>query len=318
MKNLEELEYEVAMWTEKNEREKLLEFEKPPDDYFNSIPEIFLDETALYRCFNNKDELLYIGISVSATTRNSQHAKGSVWASDVVVISIERLNTRQLALAAEEKAIKTEYPKYNKQHNYGEIPRGLGSANVLSFQNRDNNGKFVIGGLRITGSLGDYHDRNLVSYTKNERKLNTASNAWKIYCIFCFKPWEDKVIEIDVCSLMSIFGFSYREECVKHFIQNVIEPSLKLIKYVLYELEDLDKELIDIEGWVKTNPHRSGKYLTHTIKKTEGHITRIVFINNKKQTQEGTYLDVLADKLGVDIEELRIYQKVQQIFDSKK
>jgi predicted GIY-YIG superfamily endonuclease len=317
MKNLEELEYEVAMWTEKNEREKLLEFEKPPDDYFNSIPEIFLDETALYRCFNNKDELLYIGISFSATTRNSQHAKRSGWASDVVVINIERLNTRQLALAAEEKAIKTEYPKYNKQHNYGERPRGLGSADVCSFQNRDNNGGFVIGGLRISNSLSN-HDGSLVRYAINETKLNAKGNPLKIYNIFCFKPWEDQIIEMDLGTLMSIFGFKYKQEHVKHFTENVIDPAIMLMKKSLFFVEETFEAYNELEDTIKRNPHCSGKYLTYTIKKTEGNIIQIVFINNKEPTQQTTYLDVQADKLGIDIEDLRIYQKVKQILDSKK
>lgn len=72
--------------------------------------------TALYRHYNEMGELLYVGISLSAINRLSQH-KTSGWFIEIAKVDIEQFETRMLALNAEETAIKKEKPKYNKIHN---------------------------------------------------------------------------------------------------------------------------------------------------------------------------------------------------------
>jgi len=72
--------------------------------------------TALYRHFNAAGELLYVGISLSAINRLSQH-KSSGWSGEIIKVEIEHFESRMLAKDAEEKAIKLEKPKYNKAHN---------------------------------------------------------------------------------------------------------------------------------------------------------------------------------------------------------
>lgn len=305
----EELMYDVAAWVAQIESKKLEESEKSPHDYFEALEEAFLDETALYRCFNNKDELLYVGVSYSAINRFSQHKTSSKWAKDVVTIYIEPFDSRDLALAAEKKAIKTEYPKHNDQHNNGERPQELGHATVCSFKRRTN-GK-VVTGLRIDSSL-DNDEPDLVTYKMDEQIFDKIRNAWKLYNVFCFKPWEDKVIEIEIKALMSIFDFKYRFDDFEYLREVVIEPALKLIKNTLDWVEDTIKAFNELEDTVKKNVHCSGKYLTYTTKKTDGFVTYVVFVNNKEPTPQPTYLEVRADKSGIDREDLRTYEMVRR------
>lgn len=72
-------------------------------------------KTTLYRAFNGENELLYVGISHSVMARIGQHKSAGVWHGKCVRITLEHFATRELARKAENKAIKKEYPIYNKQ-----------------------------------------------------------------------------------------------------------------------------------------------------------------------------------------------------------
>lgn len=275
---MEELEYELAEWLAHAEREKLEESKKSPHDYFDALEEDGEEKTHLYRCYDNQDQLLYLGVSLSAFRRFIQHKTRSKWAKDVVKhIYIEYFDSRDLALAAEEEAIKTEYPKFNIQHNHGKRPWGHGRSTVCSFKYQDNNGKFVTG-IRIGCSPYSY-EPDLVTDEMDEQIFNIAGNALQLYRIICFKPWQDKVIEIEVNALMYIFGIKYHLEDFECFWKLVIDQALEMI----------------------TN--YSEKHLTYTTKKTEGYITHIVF-KKIKNTPHLTYLEVLADRLGINSDDL--------------
>lgn len=84
-------------------------------------------KTALYRHFGENDVLLYVGISLSATTRLAQHSKNAPWYEDIKRITIEYLDTRELAIIAEKKAIIFERPLFNQEyykHKY-RIPNNI-------------------------------------------------------------------------------------------------------------------------------------------------------------------------------------------------
>lgn len=72
--------------------------------------------TALYRHYSG-EELVYIGISISAFNRLSGHKSTSKWFMDISKVDIEWFENRQKALEAEANAIKTERPKFNIAHN---------------------------------------------------------------------------------------------------------------------------------------------------------------------------------------------------------
>lgn len=75
------------------------------------------EKTDLYRHFNSLGELLYIGISINAAQRFKSHAAEKSWADQVSRIEIEKFQTRDDALKAEEIAIKKEKPLYNFVYN---------------------------------------------------------------------------------------------------------------------------------------------------------------------------------------------------------
>jgi excinuclease UvrABC nuclease subunit len=72
-----------------------------------------LGETKLYRHFDAAGELLYVGISLNAVYRLSQHKDHSAWFSSISNVTIETFPTRKDALDAETTAIIKEKPKHN-------------------------------------------------------------------------------------------------------------------------------------------------------------------------------------------------------------
>ncbi len=279
----------------------------------SQFEEAFLDETALYRCFNNQDELLYIGISYSATNRISQHKTRSMWAKYVVAIHIEHFGSRAKALIAEGIAIRAEYPKFNKQQNNGERPYQLGHSTICSFKHAAtiNNGN-ILNGLRISGSPY-IHEPDLITGRIHDRNINIGQNAWELRKMFCFKPWEDKILEIEIETLFNLFGFEYRFEYIEDFRRYVIDPALKMIEDTISEANALEDAISVIDGTVKKNVYCSGEHLTCTAKKAWGCVTHLVFVNNKEPIKPPTYLEVLADKRGIDREEFKTYARVRRM-----
>ncbi|MBP5892819.1 GIY-YIG nuclease family protein [Streptomyces scabiei] len=78
--------------------------------------------TALYRCFDADEELLYVGISYDPTARWKQHQSNSPWWRDVAVRTVEWFDDRPAAEAAERKAIQTEGPRHNVVHRPTPVP----------------------------------------------------------------------------------------------------------------------------------------------------------------------------------------------------
>ena len=69
--------------------------------------------TALYRCYNESEELIYVGIAVDPQRRWKHHASLTPWWPEVQRRSIEWHDDRRSALNAEAAAIVTESPVYN-------------------------------------------------------------------------------------------------------------------------------------------------------------------------------------------------------------
>lgn len=75
------------------------------------------DRTTLYRHFDARGGLLYVGISRNESDRFRQHKRESRWAHEVARVSTEEFPTRKAALVAESFAIVRERPLYNKRRN---------------------------------------------------------------------------------------------------------------------------------------------------------------------------------------------------------
>lgn len=73
-------------------------------------------QTALYRHYDEHDTLLYVGISLSAVQRLSEHMAGSRWHRFIARVDVQWLPSRETAEQAEEMAIRLEGPIFNIRH----------------------------------------------------------------------------------------------------------------------------------------------------------------------------------------------------------
>lgn len=70
--------------------------------------------TQLYRHFDRRDRLLYVGLSINAMHRGHGH-KRKVWFTRVSKMLIENYPTKEAAMMAERVAITKERPLFNKR-----------------------------------------------------------------------------------------------------------------------------------------------------------------------------------------------------------
>lgn len=77
---------------------------------------------ALYRFFGAGGTLLYIGITADLPTRLTNHRDEKAWWLGVTNVTVEHYPDRASVLEAERRAIATERPLYNSQHNQATRP----------------------------------------------------------------------------------------------------------------------------------------------------------------------------------------------------
>lgn len=78
-----------------------------------------MDRYAVYRCFSDLGELLYVG-SGNFGKRMAEHAQ-KLWFSQVRGVTVEWFTDELEARLAERRAIHIEHPKYNVQHRNGRL-----------------------------------------------------------------------------------------------------------------------------------------------------------------------------------------------------
>lgn len=76
-----------------------------------------MTKTALYRHFNAKGQLLYVGISDCLSARDKHHVHTSHWHDLVTYTETQWCLSREHALDLERVAIRHERPKYNVAHS---------------------------------------------------------------------------------------------------------------------------------------------------------------------------------------------------------
>ena len=64
----------------------------------------------LYRHYHPSGDLLYVGVSLEPLRRQDRHLKVATWRVMICRIVIEPFETREAALAAEQRAIRNEFP----------------------------------------------------------------------------------------------------------------------------------------------------------------------------------------------------------------
>ncbi len=74
----------------------------------------------VYRHYSSSDELLYVGISLCALVRLSQHRQ-SEWFDQIARVQIEKYSTREYAQFVEALEIEHCKPKYNKVQPYYDL-----------------------------------------------------------------------------------------------------------------------------------------------------------------------------------------------------
>ena len=72
-----------------------------------------LDKTALYRLYDVKGKLLYVGVTDNLKNRFAQHAKVKSWWPSVAKRTVTWYDTRPDAEAAEDAAMLNESPVHN-------------------------------------------------------------------------------------------------------------------------------------------------------------------------------------------------------------
>ena len=96
----------------------------------------------LYRHYHPSGDLLYVGISLEPLRRQQQHTKEAHWRNMITRILIEPFETREEALAAEEFAIRNEFPKFNTTHNSQRHP-------IQELARRGDDGHQIIAGTAV-------------------------------------------------------------------------------------------------------------------------------------------------------------------------
>lgn len=73
----------------------------------------------LYRCFDANENLLYIGISKSISSRLNNHLAKN-WGLEIKTITVDRFRNLEKARKAEKRLIMEENPKYNFMYSTSE------------------------------------------------------------------------------------------------------------------------------------------------------------------------------------------------------
>mgnify|MGYP000117110030 FL=1 len=126
----------------------------------------------LYRCFNQLNQLIYVGISHSAIDRFSQHLRCSEWGEEVRRIDVSAFESREAALLAEKDAIILERPLYNKMHSNAERAKIPACFNMAFYDS--------IGWPSLCTKIHDLEtDSVIVEYlTDGEIRIHSRNYDW--------------------------------------------------------------------------------------------------------------------------------------------
>ena len=149
-------------------------------------------KTQLYRHFDADKKLLYVGISLSAFARLSQHKDHSQWFEQIKTVTLESFDTREEAMAAERKAIRTENPQFNiamkktlaeiakeEKELFAERRRAIEESGKLIHQYVD---------YRIAYQLDEV--RQMLNMTKGEIERHVETGKLSIFEVEGKKSWQ--------------------------------------------------------------------------------------------------------------------------------
>lgn len=139
-----------------------------------------MSQQALYRFFDRKGQLLYIGITNDPPRRLGEHQGGKDWWEQVAGITVEWHDNREDALAAEARAIHIENPLHNVQR-----PRSSAARKTVTRQQQIvwhcdycelpiENGA---GYLTFSAKAANEHRRTYAEF-KAKQKAASPSSTW--------------------------------------------------------------------------------------------------------------------------------------------
>jgi hypothetical protein len=134
----------------------------------------------LYRHFDAKGRLLYVGISLNSLGRFKEHKVTSSWRADIARIEIAYFPTKRDALRAERKAIREESPIWNKTHAIRrEKPQTPPPVFTSTLQRTAAKIIEAQGSLRAAATIIGINHAHLYRISRGERKNVNAVTAAK-------------------------------------------------------------------------------------------------------------------------------------------
>jgi hypothetical protein len=133
-----------------------------------------MSQTALYRHFNANNVLLYVGISLCATTRLAQHRDAAHWFDQITRVTVEWHPTREAAERAEAIAIVRETPKFNIDRPRVDDSELAGASIVRAIALED---------LRTIEELANDRPALLTTQTLRYQLRNRNSNGLAPACV---------------------------------------------------------------------------------------------------------------------------------------
>ena len=156
--------------------------------------------THLYRHYGQNGELLYVGISLSAINRLSQHRDHSQWFSSIKNVTLETYETREDALRAETTAILEEKPLYNiKKTKQKPLPKSnvyIDRSNLELYDKVVNleaiySEQYVANLLTISKSrVRRYIDENKIGSVKIGERIVNTKHGKRVITKYIITGWQ--------------------------------------------------------------------------------------------------------------------------------
>jgi hypothetical protein len=116
------------------------------------------ERTAVYRLFASDAALLYIGVAKDFGVRWKRHAHAQPWWSEVQRQTVDWYPDRELALAVEKDAIRSERPLYNVIHASSVPAEASAELHELALRNYQDKQSVAASSEALVDAILEAHD----------------------------------------------------------------------------------------------------------------------------------------------------------------